>query len=65
MRSRVVVLLSMFTLLVPGVSRAQDVSSPWMLMSDGVLFATVNDQGMAGQADVSATIRAGRGAAAR
>ncbi|MGH9140931.1 MAG: hypothetical protein ACRD2I_07300 [Vicinamibacterales bacterium] len=32
-------------MLWPRVARAQDESSPWMLMSDGVLFATVNHQG--------------------
>jgi hypothetical protein len=45
MSFRFVVLLSIGILLVPRVSRAQDAASPWMLMSDGVLFATVNHQG--------------------
>ena len=44
MRARVVVCLSICLLLAPRVSRAQD-ASPWMLMSDGLLFATVNHQG--------------------
>jgi hypothetical protein len=44
MRVRVVV-LSICLALLPRASRAQDDPSPWMLMSDGVLFATVNHQG--------------------
>jgi hypothetical protein len=31
--------------VVPRAARAQDDPSPWMLMSDGLLFATVNHQG--------------------
>ena len=40
--------LALFVLcivLAPRASRAQDDPSPWMLMSDGVLFATFNHQG--------------------
>jgi hypothetical protein len=44
MRARVVVCLWICLVLAPRVSRAQD-ESPWMLMSDGLLFATVNHQG--------------------
>jgi hypothetical protein len=44
MRARVVVCFSIGLLLAPRVSRAQD-PSPWMLMSDGLLFATANHQG--------------------
>jgi hypothetical protein len=36
--------VSICLVLAPHVSRAQD-ASPWMLMSDGLLFATVNHQG--------------------
>jgi hypothetical protein len=32
-------------LLLPAAARAQDAESPWMFMSDGVLFATFNHQG--------------------
>jgi len=45
MSFRAVIFLSMCVVLVPRVSRAQESPSPWMLMSDGVLFATVNHQG--------------------
>ena len=44
MRARVVLLCSICLALAPRVSRAQD-ASPWMLMSDGLLFAAVNHQG--------------------
>ncbi len=45
MRVRVVVCISILSLLAPRAARAQDDPSPWMLMSDGLLFATVNHQG--------------------
>jgi hypothetical protein len=38
-------LCALLFLLVGSVARAQDSPSPWMLMSDGLLFATVNHQG--------------------
>lgn len=44
MRARACVLLSICLVLAPRIARAQD-ASPWMLMSDGVLLATVNHQG--------------------
>jgi hypothetical protein len=44
MRALVVVCFSVGLFLAPRVSRAQD-PSPWMLMSDGLLFATFNHQG--------------------
>jgi hypothetical protein len=40
---RVVFVLAL--VIVPHLSWAQDEPSPWMLMSDGVLFATFNHQG--------------------
>ena len=42
---RLLLVLSILFVLAPRLSRAQDDPSPWMLMSDGVLFATVNHQG--------------------
>lgn len=45
MRVRVVVCVSIVCLLAPCAARAQDDPSPWMLMSDGLLFATANHQG--------------------
>jgi len=45
MRALIVVCCSIVFLLAARVTRAQDEASPWMLMSDGVLFATVNHQG--------------------
>jgi hypothetical protein len=44
MRVRLVVFV-LCLVLAPRVSHAQDDPSPWMLMSDGVLFATFNHQG--------------------
>ncbi|HEY2152868.1 MAG TPA: hypothetical protein VGH34_18805 [Vicinamibacterales bacterium] len=45
MRTRVLALLMISLLFTSGVVRAQEDPSPWMLMSDGVLFATYNHQG--------------------
>lgn len=46
MRGGVFVFVSVCLALAPRVSLAQDVNpSPWMLMSDGLLFTTVNHQG--------------------
>jgi len=46
MRGRVFIVVSIYLFFAPRASRAQDVTpSPWMLMSDGQLFATVNHQG--------------------
>ena len=44
MRTRMSLLFMVGVLLAPAAARAQD-ESPWMFMSDGVLFATFNDQG--------------------
>jgi hypothetical protein len=46
-RTRFLVLSLISLLFTPEVARAQDDPSPWMLMSDGVLFATYNHQGSA------------------
>ncbi len=45
MRTRVLVPWLIFLAFAPITARAQDDPSPWMLMSDGVLFATYNHQG--------------------
>jgi hypothetical protein len=45
MRARVVVSSLIALLSASRLARAQDDPSPWMLMSDGLLFATVNHQG--------------------
>ncbi len=45
MRSRVVIFWLIGLTVAPVTARAQDDPSPWMLMSDGVLFATYNRQG--------------------
>ena len=45
MRVRVAVCVSILSLLAPHAARAQGDPSPWMLMSDGLLFATANHQG--------------------
>ena len=46
MRTRVGVCFAIVFSFAPSVARAQDVTpSPWMLMSDGLLFTTVNHQG--------------------
>lgn len=44
MRLRVFIFCLLWMFLAPASSRAQE-ESPWMLMSDGVLFGTFNHQG--------------------